>query len=349
VTSPVGHRERGTWHAAPVTGRRIASTLDLRAHPPFPTRADTLRPADWRDTTPRQLLLLLRILQAAAQRRPLILYSSWGRLKPDLIALVLLGVLPARLRPPAVLVGEMWEPTPGRHRIERGIVRLADRAVDRYLVLSRAEAELLPRSWPVPAEKIRVRPFHFDPAEHGLAPTVALERGDYVFSGGDSYRDYPQLLEAARRMPDVRFLVVSTVLQDEGLPPNVELRRASYLEYVAFMRDAAAVVVPIQRGLRRSAGLLTFLMAMWLRKPTIVTDVLAVDEYVQHGRTGLLVDGSPESYERALRAVLGPTGAELADRLGRHARDDVQRRFTFAQYVDGILAELDDAVRERQA
>lgn len=328
-------------------GARIASTLDFSTHRGFRERGDRLRKSGEPATPRNQLRLIAVVLLAAARRRPLVLFSSRGRLKPDLLACVLIGLWPRRWRPPAVLVGEMWQPGTGpTAQIERLVVRLADRAVDRYLVLSQAEADRLPRAWPIGVGKTRVRPFYFEPSEHGLpdhAPVQPLRRS--VVAGGDSFRDYGPLLEAARQMPDVPFLIVTKQLDGVALPPNVEVRPAAYAEYVRLLGDAGVVAVPVRTGLDRSAGLLIVLMAMWLGRPVVATQALAMDEYVEDGSTGLLVDGTPSSWASALRRVLDDT--DFAQSLAAAARGRLQQEFTFDAYVCGILHELDEVIAER--
>lgn len=326
--------------------RPVAATLDFRSHDGFRRRVEPLRPSGEPATLRLQLRLLRRILIAAAQGRPLILYSSRGTLKPDLLACLVMSYWPPQRRPPVVLVGEMWQPTAGvRSVLERALVRRVDRVVDRYLVLSRAEAELLPRNWPVDGRKTRVCPFYFAAEEHGVGAGVPT-RGTQVVAGGDSFRDYGPLIEAAERMPEVPFLLVTKTLDPAGpLPANVTVRPAAYSEYLFHLSEAAVVVAPVQVGLRRSAGILTFLMAMYLSKPTITTDALAVREYVDDGVTGLIVDGSTGSYVSALRRLLGDE--TLAERLGAAGRRVVEERYTFDRYVQTILDELDSAAAER--
>jgi glycosyltransferase involved in cell wall biosynthesis len=84
---------------------------------------------------------------------------------------------------------------------------------------------------------------------------------------------------------------------------------------------------------------------MWLERPTVVTRAMAVDEYVEDGRTGLLVDGSVEQWEVALRRLLDDDVE--AERLARAGREHVRRTYTWDAYVTGILAELDEVVAER--
>lgn len=323
---------------------RIASTLDFRGHPPFRERVEPLRPSGEPATLRTQLRLLRRILSAAAAGRPLILYSSRGSLKPDLLACLIMATWPRSRRPPTVLVGEMWQPESGwRAFPERQVVRLADRAIDRYLVLSEAEAQLLPRTWPIDGRKTRVCRFYFSPEEHGIT-TVAPTRGDYVFAGGDSFRDYTPLLEAARRLPDVPFLIVTKAVPEQPPPENVVVRSVPYQQYVSLMRDADLVVVPVQTGLRRSAGILTFIMSMYLGKPTVVSAALAADEYIEHERSGLIVDGTPESYVDAICRLRNEP--ETAAQLAAAARRKVEEEFTFTSYVDTILREIDQVTAQ---
>jgi len=329
----------------PPAGQRVASTLDFSMHEGFRQRGDRLRPSGEPATTRNQLRLLRAILRAARHGRPLILFSSRGSLKPDLCACVLLGFW--RARPPVVLVGEMWRPGTGPVALlERLAVRLTDRAVDRYLVLSQAEAEHLPRVWPMTPAKMRVRPFYFEPSEHGLSDEAPLPpRERCVVAGGDSFRDYGPLLEAARQMPDVPFLLVTKTLDGVDLPPNVEVQAVPYAEYCRLLSRAGVVAVPVQTGLPRSAGLLIALMAMWLGRPTVATTALAMDEYVEDGVTGVLVDGSAAAWREALSRLLDDAGE--ADRLAGAARQTTRERYTFDAYVRGILAALDEAVQER--
>lgn len=327
---------------------RIASSLDLRPDPGFERRADVLRSGQ-DPTALQQVRVLTRILRKGVRRRPMVLYSSWGALKPDLLACVLMSYWPASARPPVVLVGEMWQPTSGwRSVVERWMVRRADRAVDGFLVPSRAEAALLPQTWPVTPGKVQACAFYFFPQQHGLT-SVPTTRGDDVFAGGDSFRDYAPLLEAARRLPDVRFRLATRQYRpdDPALPPNVSVENVRYAEYPRLMEEAGAVVVPLQRDLRRSAGMLTYLMAMWLGKPTIVSDSVAVREYVEDGVSGLVVDGSAESYARAVAWVLEPANEGHVDAMGAAAHRLVNTEYRWDQYVSRIMAALDTATQTR--
>jgi glycosyltransferase involved in cell wall biosynthesis len=286
------------------------------------------------------------LLRAASRGRPLILYSAWGGWKPDLVVAALLGLLPRHRRPPVVMVGEVWSPTPGwRQRVERLVVRWADRGIDRYLTTGPSEIPLL-TAWGVDQHKISSCHVPFSPERHRLTDS-RLPRGNFVFAGGDSLRDYPALLEVARARPELRFVIATTVLDPAAVPPNVEVHPVRINEYAPLMREAGVVVVPVVPGHRRGAGALTFLMGMWMRKPVVITSSDYSRDYLVHDVTGLLVEGRPADYATAIDWTLDPANGPAIARLGDAAHDHVDTQCTFAGYVADILAELDRLIEQR--
>jgi glycosyltransferase involved in cell wall biosynthesis len=325
----------------------IASSLDLSPDPAFLARAELLR-ADEQATPVNQLRVALRLLRAAGRGRPLILYSAWGGWKPDLVVAALLGLLPGHRRPPVIMVGEVWSPTPGwRQWAERLVVRWADRGIDRYLTTGPSEIPLL-ADWGIDPDKIGSCHVPFAPESHQLTES-RLPRGTFVFAGGDSLRDYPALFEAARARPELRFVIASTVLDPAAAPPNVEIHPVRIRGYAPLMRDAGVVVVPVVPGRRRGAGALTFLMGMWMRKPVVITSSDYSRDYLVHDVTGLLVQGRPADYVGAIDWALDPANGAAVTRLGDAAHDYVETHCTFAGYVADILAALDHLIDLRNA
>ncbi|NMB88194.1 MAG: glycosyltransferase family 4 protein, partial [Chloroflexi bacterium] len=308
--------------------KRFATTFETGfLDPRFAARARKIDVPSYLELLPRRKFNLLqearlfwRVLRAALREDVLLLFSSRGHLKPELMAVLLISFWPKRFRPKIVLYGEMYEPDRDvRGWLEEWVIRLADRAIYRYVVYSHDEADIFPRNWGVAADKMRVCLFYTLNARPEI--TVAMHsRGRHIFAGGNSFRDYAPLLQAARCMPETEFIVCTARLeQTPDLPHNVNLTWPSKEEYERLIHTSAAVVVPIRLGLRRSAGLLTYIESMWLKKPTIVTDSLSVRDYVVDGETGLIVDGSPDSYVDAIRWVLDPQNAAAVNQMCERA------------------------------
>jgi glycosyltransferase involved in cell wall biosynthesis len=171
---------------------------------------------------------------------------------------------------------------------------------------------------------------------------------DFVFSGGNSLRDYQPLVEAARCLPELKFVFATKLLNGkDNLPPNVESRPVSHPEFVALMSASSATITPIQPGLRRAAGQQTYLNSMWLGKTTIVNDTLGVRDHIRHKETGLIVDGSPEGYVEALTWVFNPQNRDQVRQLNAAARKEVQERFAFENHVRCLLEIMDEDLREQ--
>jgi glycosyltransferase involved in cell wall biosynthesis len=109
------------------------------------------------------------------------------------------------------------------------------------------------------------------------------------------------------------------------------------VEYDATMAAARLVVVALLPS-RRSAGQQTYLNAMLLGKPTIVSDTVGVREYIEDGVTGVIVPpGDASALREAILDVLDPANADRYETMGRRAREAVLARHTLVDYWDHEL------------
>ncbi|NMB88871.1 MAG: glycosyltransferase [Chloroflexi bacterium] len=292
-----------------------------------------------------QLRIFGAVLRAMLQEEYVLLGSSRGRWKPELMAIAAAAWLPRRWRASVVLSGEMWEPNSGlRGRLEKWLVRWIDRAILRYAVYSSEELEVFPRLWGVVPEKVRFTPFTYTLKEQDCRP---VSSGGYVFSGGNAFRDYDALVETARLLPERRFIIASGRLEGrDDLPDNLEAGPVPHERFMQLLCAAEMVVVPIRTGLRRAAGQQTYLNAMWLKKPTIVNRVLGVRDHIRHGETGLIVEGSPESFAAAIRWVGDAANRETVERMGENAHRDVSARFNTCQHALDLLEVVEEALHD---
>jgi glycosyltransferase involved in cell wall biosynthesis len=286
-------------------------------------------------------------------QRPAILHGASG-LQRGYVDLLAAAVL-ARRRRPVLLAEATWElgsraldrllrvpppigvdaaPRHGRW-VGLGAVRMIDGPNVHYAVLSRHELETFPRVWGVDPGRV-----HFTPFCATARELPELPSGEGVLASGNSLRDYRALVKAAPQI-EARLTLATRLRLPETGAGNIEHRFMSPKEHEARVRGSAVVVVPLLAGTDRSAGQQTYLNAMGLGKPVVVTDAPGVRDYVTDGETGLVVPNEPRALADAVNRLL--TDRSLAQRLGAAARADVLARFDLGTYVDGLL-ELADRI-----
>lgn len=231
------------------------------------------------------------------------------------------------------LAEEVRTATPARMRF----LRKALSSVDRVVFYSSNQSDIFSEKLGVPRERLRCIPFGANP--DFFKPT-GVETKNYIVSvGWDKGRDYGTLVEAARRLPVEVVLVCSpSNLFGLALPENVRVEyKVPISRLKALYAESLAVVVPTH-DFAYPTGQTVVLEAMAMGKPVIVTANQGMREYVDDGRTGLLVPpGDPAAMRGAVDRVLNEPG--LAQRLGTAARKAVEDQFNTVE-LSRRLAEV---------
>ena len=285
----------------------------------------------------------LEMLRLSRNRQVLILNGSVGRRQKyrDLIFAILLKLSPSR--PPVLMQDATWEPNseslttqfPFLKRVLPWVARRAISLLDgphvRYAVLSTSEVASFPKVWGVDPHRVVFQPF--PNTLHGYRDMPTGDDG-YLFAGGNSVRDYG-LLEAALEGFHVPTRIATHWRPTRNLP-HLQAGPTSHDEFMRLMANSHAVVVPLRQTVR-SAGQQTYLNAMGLRKPVIVTDAPGVRDYVIDGVTGVIVPPDAEAMRAAIRHVMDPANARFYAQMGERAREDVLKRFNEEQFRHGLL------------
>ncbi len=204
-------------------------------------------------------------------------------------------------------------------------------AVDRFLVHSPVEVERYARWLSLPRER-----FEFVPLQRGDVPASRPAQGaePYILAMGSAHRDYGTLLEAARRLGyPVKIVCKASIAETLDPPANVEvLSDLSREECWSLLAGARISATPVS-NLETASGQVTFVDAMRLGAPLLVTRCPGSEGYVEHLETGILVEPFDVD-EMALWLGRLWDDAELRERLSGAAR-----AFYDAQLSDGAAAE----------
>jgi glycosyltransferase involved in cell wall biosynthesis len=309
----------------------------------FPRRREWNDRVDTIDPKATATIPLMRALVDAGRRYETLIVNGSGSPFRELAAA---SAAVHRRRVPHVIVADcVWGVGTSRANrlLSRTGIRMLDTKRVHYCVHSRAQRERFPPLWRVDPGRVHVTPYYYTLSEEELA--LPVERSGGVFAGGDSHRDYGPLLAAARRL-DVPFTLATRRLAGAvaALPSNVRAGRVAHDEFMSLMREASVVVVPLRSREDRSAGEQTYLNAMALGKPVIVVDSLGVREYVDDGKSGLVVPpGDADALTEAIAWTLDDANRPAIERITTRARD-VARGFGPDAYVAGLLRVLDEVL-----
>jgi glycosyltransferase involved in cell wall biosynthesis len=161
--------------------------------------------------------------------------------------------------------------------------------IDRFVVFSRIEIDVYARQFRIP--KSRFSFVHWGIQRPPTGSASIHPSNCYVSAVGGNARDYSTLIEAARLLPDIPFVLVVRPSSLEGLtiPPNVTVHINLALEATMnILLESRFMVLPLNSS-AVPCGHVTIVAAMHLGKTMIVTASAGVEDYVEHGKNALTV------------------------------------------------------------
>ena len=163
------------------------------------------------------------------------------------------------------------------------------------------------------------------------------------FAGGNSLRDYETLATAARSLDGEFIVATSNVVRD--VPSNMKLAPVSHYDFFREMMRSDVVILPLLPISGRSVGQQTYLNALALGKPLIVTDCIGVRDHLTPAVHALVVPPEdPAALRGAIEWMLAPANRAARDAMAR-AGQQLAEQMTFAHYA----AHLCEVLREIQS
>ena len=220
-----------------------------------------------------------------------------------------------------------------RWKLKNILQRFCFSSVDVIFVSAKREIAIYAQRLGLPEDRIQFLPFHTNVVE----PRMVENTGDYVLSAGRTGRDYFTLAAAVEGLA-TKVVVVSDRhhLENVHFPPNVKVFcNISYEKYLELLYGCKFAIVPLKK-LVKSTGQVVFLEAMALGKPVIATCTTGTEDYIEDGKTGLLVP--PEnvpSLRQAIECLINDPVLHSA--MAKRALEIIKRKHTFEVYTQTIL------------
>jgi hypothetical protein len=222
--------------------------------------------------------------------------------------------------------------------------RIALRRVERLVVHSRRECQVYSELLEIPPDR-----FRFIPLQCGFHQTTLSEDTErpFLLAMGSANRDYRTLFSAIDRLK-IRTLVVAGAHALEGLaiPSCVEERSGLSLTQCRELAQRARLsVIPVAVD-ETASGQVTVVEAMRMGRPVIATRCAGTEDYIDSGRTGILV---PMGSSDALRKAIGDLWEDHStrSRISANARQHAHENYSdeaAGRNVGHLLDELADSV-----
>jgi glycosyltransferase involved in cell wall biosynthesis len=167
-------------------------------------------------------------------------------------------------------------------------------------------------------------------------------RQPYIFSGGNSSRDYSLLSEA---VAGTGMKVVVATTRKMHWPAEITAGPMSHIDFMRAMALSTGVAVVLDAQSRRSVGQQTYLNAMRLGRPVIVNEAPGVLDHLVPNQTAIVVPPrDPAALRQALQRVLDPANTAATRALAARGQAVAKQR-SWGVYT----SELDALLRQAAA
>jgi glycosyltransferase involved in cell wall biosynthesis len=218
-------------------------------------------------------------------------------------------------------------------RLRRAILNMVVPRADVLLPLSADQATRIRAIWP---DANSVQPIHAQVDCAFFAASPDTPDGPILAIGDDASRDYATLLDAATSLTHPIAIRTRLIPPDADLPADVSILAdpvpmAAYRDLIA---GASIVVLPLHPS-GYAGGVTALVQAMASGKAVVVSASPGIMEYVEDGKTALVVPCHDAAALRgALARLLGDETLRL--KLGTAAREHALKMFSLQAWAETL-------------
>jgi len=202
------------------------------------------------------------------------------------------------------------------YRFKLALLELAVPGIDYFFCTSTEEEAIYSRMFNIPRNRIIFLPL--TEASNFEEPSRPIK--DYIFSFGNSDRDYDTLIRSVTPSNIKTYILSRKYKPQVTVPENVCIMReyVSSQEMVQWIASSRIVVLSL-KDYRISAGQISMLEVMALARPLIITENMATKEYAVHRQTALFFEaGNDKEVSEHIQYLWNHR--ESAERMGQQAR-----------------------------
>jgi glycosyltransferase involved in cell wall biosynthesis len=203
------------------------------------------------------------------------------------------------------------------YRLQIALMKMAIPGIDYFFCTSTEEEKIYSEMFGISRSRITFLPL-MAPRSHFEEPD--RPKKDYIFSYGNSDRDFETLVRAVSHLNIKTYILSRRYQSDVPLPENVSILRDRIpeKELIGWIASSRMVVFPL-KDYHVSAGQLSMLEVMALARPLIITENMATKEYAVHRQSALFfAAGNDKELADNIRYLWNQR--ESAEQMGQQAR-----------------------------
>ena len=276
------------------------------------------------------LAVFKAIKKAKESKRAVILCNGGGAIADKLICIINATLLKQALK---IVYFDPF--TTSSNKIRKAIARLMLVGTNKIIVWSKGYVDNFSKHLDLQENRFQVLPYK---SNHSKKQAIDIPQGNYLFAGGNSARDYPLLIEAARGL-DIQ--VVISTSQTSGfnaldIPDNVIIVQAREPYFSRLMAGCRFVVLPLKKSLIRGAGEQTICNAMFHGKAVVAVDEISASDYIEDGINGYVVKpGDSQGLRRAIDKMLN--NPEIQSHMAKEGPRIVQAFYRHEHFRHRII------------
>lgn len=232
----------------------------------------------------------------------------------------------------------------------RSLMRRYLQRADRFVVASTVERDLYSNYFEIEGGRIDFLPWSVRPPLEELSKPAQYSDVPYICAIGSQARDYETLLEAMRRIPTIRLILVGgrDSIPDLPIPENVKIVTNIPLpDAMNILAHSRFMVLPL-RSSTVPCGHVTVVSAMHMGKAILATDSSGLRDYLIHGKNAELV---PPNDSKLLSLAIEKLfdDSTLCEMLGNEASNFARHNCTedrAAVYFQSYLQSIGYTVSE---
>lgn len=205
---------------------------------------------------------------------------------------------------------------------------ISNKYVDKIICFSRNEVDYYSKLFDKAKDKFIFINLGVDILDEKIKST----KGDYFVTSGKSNRDYNFLIDSFCHLDEKLKIISYTVPEIKS--DNIEILRnvfdKSYYKYIA---NSFAVIVSLDDP-NISSGQLVLIHAMQLGKPIICTRTNTINDYIEDGKNGYIIDKKLDELDNAIKKLKDD---EIYNKMSLNSYEKYKNNFSIELMAKNII------------